>query len=479
MKRAGLMLLAALNGCSMVPRYHRPAPPVPAQFPSGGAYSAPTEMLPSVNYRDIFADARLQKLIAEALENNRNLRIAAANIAAARATYQSQRAERLPLVNSPNSLNIIDPGTGRTNAGGAPITGGQRANYSLGLGVNAFEIDLFGRVAALAEAEQARYFASEAGARATWLTLIGDIATAWLQHGADRSLLSVAEATRANAARSVALTRARVDGGIAPRGDLAQAEEMLAAAEADRAAQTTLVAQDANALQLLVGAAVDPTLLPPSIEDAAPTIAALPAGLDSAVLLRRPDIVQAEYQLRAANAQVGAARAALFPRLSLTVAAGLASNGLSQLFTTQAFNYSATPAINYPVFGGGRGKAAVAQARAQFDAAVATYERAIQTAFREVADALARRGTIGDQLAAQARQTSAANEAYRLSEARYRGGIDGFLPTLVTQRTLYQAQRALIAARLIEAANKVTLYRTLGGDALIDATDKGPTPAAQ
>ena len=477
MKRIALLALL-LGGCSFVPKETRPAPPVPPAFPTGPAYAANDEALPSISYRDIFRDARLQKIIEQALANNRDLRIAAANVASARAQYRIQRAEQLPLINSNNTVAIVDPGTGRSNVGGSPVTGGQRANYSLGIGVTSFEIDLFGRLAALSRAEQDRYFATEAGAHATRLALVGDIAAAWLQYAADQSLFAIAEQTRANAQRSVALTKARVDGGVAPRTDLSQAELTLATAESDLAEQTTALAQDINALELLVGATVDPALLPKSIEEAQPTVAALPAGLDSGVLLRRPDVVQAEYQLRAANAQIGAARAALFPRLSLTAFAGLASNGLSQLFTTRAFNYTATPGISYPVFAGGRNKAGLDQARAQFDAAVATYERTIQTAFREVADALARRGTITDQLAAQERQAAAAADSYRLSDARYRGGIDTFLATLVTQRTLYQAQRSLTATRLTEAANKVTLYRTLGGDALLDAARDGPVAAS-
>jgi len=478
MTRLALLALALLGGCSFVPKYSRPAAPVPPSFPSGPAYAANREALPSVSYRDIFRDARLQKIIEQALANNRDLRIAAANIASARAQYRIQRAEQLPLVNSNNTVALTDPGTGRSNVGGSPVTGGQRTNYSLSLGVTSFEIDLFGRLAALSRAEQARYFSTEAGAQATRLALVGDLAAAWLQYGADRSLFAIAQQTRENARRSVALTKARVDGGVAPRTDLAQAELTLATAESDLSEQTTALAQDVNALELLVGATVDPALLPQSIEEAAPTVAALPAGLDSTVLLRRPDVVQAEYQLRAANAEIGAARAALFPRLSLTAFAGLASNGLSQLFTTRAFNYSATPGISYPVFAGGRNKAGLDQARAQFDAAVASYERTIQIAFREVADALARRGTIGDQLAAQERQAAAAADSYRLSDARYKGGIDTFLATLVTQRNLYQAQRSLAATRLTEAASKVTLYRTLGGDALLDAGRDGPVAAS-
>lgn len=477
--RIAAALLLPLGACSMVPTYVRPAAPVPGIFPRGGAYGEPGDSaLPTVGYRDIFRDARLQQIIGQALVNNRDLRIAAANVEAARAQYRIQRAEQLPLITNSNTVSIADSGTGRTNNGGAPVLGGQRTNYSIGLGITQFEIDIFGRLAALSRAEQARYFASDVGARATRLALIGDIATAWLQYAADKSLIAIAEQTVENAASSVRLTRARLDGGIAPRTDLAQAETVLATAQSDLAAATTALAQDVNALELLVGASVDPALLPGTIADAGPTVADLPVGIDTAVLLRRPDVVQAEYQLRAANAEVGAARAALFPRLSLTLLAGLASNGLSQLFTTRAFNYTGTPGISYPVFAGGRATAGVAQARAQFDAAVASYERAIQIAFREVADALARHGTIGDQLAAQVRLTNAASDTFRLTDARYRGGVDTFLANLDAQRSLYQAQRSLVQTQLTAAANRVTLYRTLGGDALVDAAPEGPVAAS-
>ncbi|OYW23670.1 MULTISPECIES: efflux transporter outer membrane subunit [unclassified Sphingomonas] len=471
--------LLALTACSMVAPDKRPALPVPAAFPSGGVYGEPGDAaLPMLGYRDVFRDARLQAIIDQALDNNRDLRIAAANIESARAQYRAQRAEQMPLINSNNSASFVDPGTGRSNVNGSPVQGGQRTNLNIGLGITQFEIDLFGRLAALSRADQARYFASDVGARATRLALIGDIGAAWLQYAADKSLLAIAEETVANASASVRLTRARLDGGIAARTDVAQAETVLATAQSDRATQMTALAQDVNALQLLVGAPVDAALLPGSITEAAGSIGDAPPALDTSILLRRPDVVQAEYQLRAANAEVGAARAALLPRLLLTALAGLASNGLSQLFTTRAFNYTATPTLSYPVFAGGRNKAALAQARAQFDIAVASYERAIQVAFREVADALARRGTIDDQLGAQQRLAAAATDSYRLTEARYRGGIDSFLANLDAQRSLYQAQRSLTQTQLVAATNRITLYRTLGGDALTDVGPDGTVAAS-
>ncbi|MGJ3649085.1 efflux transporter outer membrane subunit [Sphingomonas sp. GlSt437] len=475
MKRLILLAGLAAGGCSMVPHLDRPKPPVPESWPVGDAYLKANEAtLPHVDYRDIFRDPRLQQVIAAALANNRDLRVAAANIEAARAQFHIDRAAELPRISETASVTESDAGTGRTNANGSKVTGGARTNYALNTNLSAFEIDLFGRVRALAEASQDRYFATEAGARATRLSLVASVATAWLNYAADETLLAISRDTAANAERRLKLVKARLDGGIAPRSDYTAAETILATAQADVANQTTLAAQDMNALQLLVGAPVDAALLPASIDDADKSIAELPAGLSSDILLRRPDVVQAEYQMRAANAQLGAAKAALFPTISLTAAGGLASNALTRLFTGGAFNYSVTPQVSYNLFSGGAGRAGVREASANRDAAVATYEKAIQSAFRDVADALARRGTIDDQLAANLNLAEAARDSFRLTDARYKGGIDPILTSLDAQRTLYTAERTLIATRLAKASNLVTLYRVLGGDAQLDANPKGP-----
>ena len=471
MMRRFVLLLSAtsLGACSMAPKYVRPELPVSASWPAGDSYLKQSEAtLPAVTYRDIFRDPRLQGLIEQALANNRDLRIAAANIVAARSQYRIQRAQLLPQVGASAGVTRSDSGNG----------GDARNNFSVNGGISAFEIDLFGRIQSLSTAAQNSYFATEAAARATRLALVGDIATVWLNYAADKSLLAVAQDMAANAQRSVTLTRARLEGGIAPRTDLSQAETVLASAQSDLAQQTTNLAQDINALQLLVGAPIDSSALPTSIDEAAGTIAELPAGLDSGVLLRRPDVVQAEYQLRSANAEIGAARAALFPRISLTAVLGLASGSLGELFKGGSFNYSTGANASYSIFKAGAGRANVRLSEAQRDAALAGYERSIQTAFREVADALARRGTIGEQTRANQALTAAASDNYRLSEARYRGGIDTFLQSLVAQRTFYSAQRQLIATRLTAAANLVTLYRVLGGDSTLDATTAGPKPVA-
>jgi multidrug efflux system outer membrane protein len=468
-KLTAVAMMASLTACSLAPKYVRPAAPVPQSWPVGDAYLRNSEAtLPTVRYQDIFRDPRLQALIVQALANNRDLRVAAANIAAARGQFRIQRAELFP---------EIDAGAGATFRGGQGATGA-KSSFNTNVGINAFEVDLFGRIRSESDRALNSYFATEAAARATRLTLIGDIADAWLTYASDKSLLKIAQDTAASAQISVELTQKRLNGGIAPRTDLRQAQLTLDTARADVAQQTTLLAQDVNALQLLIGAPVDPANLPNSIDEAGATLAELPAGLDSSILLRRPDVVDAEYQLRAANAEIGAARAELFPKISLTGLAGFLSNALGSLFTGGAFNWQAGASASYPIFRAGAGKANVDVTKAQRDAALATYEKTIQTAFREVADALARRGTMTAQLAATRDLQEAAADNYKLSEMRYRGGIDSYLDSLIAQRSYYSAQQTLINTQLIRAGNLVTLYRALGGDSLVEATKDGPKAPA-
>ncbi|MBW8843111.1 MAG: efflux transporter outer membrane subunit [Sphingomonadales bacterium] len=468
-KLTAVVMMASLTACSLAPKYVRPAAPVPQSWPVGDAYLRNSEAtLPTVRYQDIFRDPRLQALIVQALANNRDLRVAAANIAAARGQFRIQRAELFP---------EIDAGAGATFRGGQGATGA-KSSFNTNVGINAFEVDLFGRIRSESDRALNSYFATEAAARATRLTLIGDIADAWLTYASDKSLLKIAQDTAASAQISVELTQKRLNGGIAPRTDLRQAQLTLDTARADVAQQTTLLAQDVNALQLLIGAPVDPANLPNSIDEAGATMAELPAGLDSSILLRRPDVVDAEYQLRAANAEIGAARAELFPKISLTGLAGFVSNALGSLFTGGAFNWQAGASASYPIFRAGAGKANVDVTKAQRDAALATYEKTIQTAFREVADALARRGTMTAQLAATRDLQEAAADNYKLSEMRYRGGIDSYLDSLIAQRSYYSAQQTLINTQLIRAGNLVTLYRALGGDSLVEATKDGPKAPA-
>jgi multidrug efflux system outer membrane protein len=475
MRALVLLAASALAGCSLAPSNERPTSPVPPSWPAGDAYLRQSEpTLPAVTYAQVFRDARLQQIIERALVNNRDLRIAAANIAVARGQYRIQRADLFPNLVAGAGASITQRGGANALAPGIQPRSGQIRNYSVDLGVTAFELDLFGRVRSLSRAALDEYFATEAAARAARLALVGDIANAWLTYAADRSLMALAEDTARTAEESARLTRLRLEGGVAPRTDLRQAEQVLEQARADVAQQRTLVAQDLNLLQLLVGAPVEESLLVPTIAAALPTLAEVPAGLDSGVLLRRPDVVQAEYGLRAANARIGAARAAFFPRISLTGLLGLASNALGALFSGDAFNWNAGADASVPIFDGGANRGNLLATRAQRDAALASYERTVQTAFREVSDALARHGTIGEQEAAQRRFVAAAQDTLNLINLRYRGGIETFLGSLDAQRQLYQAQRNLVAVQLVRGQNLVELYRTLGGDAQLDVTPNGP-----
>ncbi|MBW8743119.1 MAG: efflux transporter outer membrane subunit [Sphingomonas sp.] len=486
MKPVGaLFALAALSGCTLEPHYARPAPAAPPHWPQGDAYLRQGEAaLPSVTYRDIFRDPRLQAIIAQALANNQDLRQALANIQSARALYRVQRADIFPAIdasagatlrhNADNGQSVGGSGGGSGSINGG--NGGHTTSYDIQAGTTAWEIDLFGRLRSLSHAAFDQYLASDAAARATRLTLVADIADAWLKLGADRSLLLIAQDTEKSAQTSVALTQVRLNGGVAPRTDLRQAQTVLATAQADRARQQTLVAQDINALQLLVGAPVADASLPATIEDADANLAELPAGVESSVLLRRPDVVEAEYQLRAANARIGAARAAFFPRISLTAVAGLASGGLSSLFSGGAFTWTVAPSATLPIFDWGANAGNLAYAKAQREGLLAAYQKSIQTAFREVSDALARRGTIDAEVAADQLNLTAAQDTLTLGTARYRQGIDPYLSTLVAQRDYYAARQRMANIRLTKAQNLVALYQTLGGDQLVETLPTPPAP---
>jgi multidrug efflux system outer membrane protein len=502
------VLACALAACSLAPKYVAPTPPVPQSWPAGDAYLAQSEAsLPVVSYAEIFRDPRLQQLIARALENNRDIRVAAANLAAARAQVRVVRADQFPTIGVNGSAIYSDrgssgvttgtttgtggntggtgtgtgtglgSGTGGTGTGtGTGNNGGTGGNtittvsrngwsYSVQGGVSRFELDFFGRYANATEAQRNSALSTEAAARTVRLGLIADVAQAWATYASDRDLMRVAEATATNAQRSVELTRLRLNGGVAPRTDLRQAEQVLETARGDVARQRAALAQDANIMRLLVGAEFDQALLPGSIGEVLTSLSTLPAGTSSQVLLRRPDVVEAEYDLRAANADIGVARAQLFPSITLSGLLGFASDALGSLFNGGAFNWSAGGNASYSLFNAGGRRATVDVSRAQRDAAVAGYERAIQIAFREVADALADQGTLGERLRAASANTAAAADTLQLTEARYRFGVESFLSSLDAQRSLYSAQQQEIATRLALATNRVTLYRVLGGDA--------------
>lgn len=494
MRAVAPVVVLSLGACSLAPKYVAPTPPVPQNWPAGDAYLAQTEaQLPTVSYTDIFRDPRLQQLIVLALENNRDIRVAAANLAAARAQVKVIRANQFPAVGVTGSARYsergnsgINTGTGGTIGDGGVGTGGvgtggvvstssnRNWSYSVQGGISSFELDFFGRYANATEAQRNAALATEANARTVRLGLIADLAQAWATYAADRDLLAVAEATARNAQRSVELTGLRLRGGVAPRTDLRQAEQILETARGDVAEQKAALAQDANVARLLVGADFDAALLPANIGEVLASLATLPAGTNSQVLLRRPDVVQAEYDLRAANADIGVARAQLFPSITLTGLLGFASTALGSLFNGDAFNWSAGGGASYSLFNAGGRTANVEVSKAQRDAALASYERAIQSAFREVADALADQGTLGERLRAATANTNAAADTAKLTEARYRFGVDSFLSSLDAQRSLYSARQSEISTRLALASNRVTLYRVLGGDAATATAAESP-----
>jgi multidrug efflux system outer membrane protein len=449
-----LAMTLALAGCSLAPKTVLPPPPVPQSWPVGDAYLLQSEAaLPVLSYQSVFTDPRLQSLAEQALANNRDLRVAYANVAAARAQARVTRAGQFPEIG-------ISGGAGYSDSNGASGSG----DFSLRGGVTAFELDLFGKLANATEADRNRALATEAASRTVRLALIASLADAWATYGADRDLLKIAEDTAANARESVRLTRARLDGGVAPRTDLRQAEQILATAEDAIAQQRTALAQDENLIRLLVGGDVDRALLPAGLAEVTPSVVGLPAGVSSEILLRRPDVIEAEYGLRAANADIGVARAQLFPSISLTGLLGFASNALSSLFDSGSFSWSAGGDVTAPIFDAGGRRAGVAVSKAQRDAALASYEGAIQTAFREVADALAVQGTIADRVRAAAANTAAAADTATLTDARYKGGVDSFLASLDAQRSLYAARRSEIATQLLLVQTRIALFRALGGD---------------
>ena len=453
-----------LAGCSMIPAYERPVAPVAASFP---AYSSSTQATPalaadalpasSVAWQDFFSDAKLKRLIGLSLVNNRDLRVAVLNIEQARAQYRIRRADQLPTVNA------------ALTGSRAPDTNGGTANlYSVGLAVTAYELDFFGRVSSLKEAALGQYLATEEGRKTAQISLISAVANTYLSILADEELLDITRQTLATREESTKLSKLRFDNGVTSELDYRQAESLLEAARVAYAQQQRQRALDENALTLLVGQPLAGEL-PTAAAGQSVSLAQLqpmadvPAGLPSGLLNNRPDIRQAEQLLLASNANIGAARAAFFPRISLTVGAGSASSHLSGLFQSGSWGWTIAPQLLLPIFDAGRNVAGLDSARAERDIAVAQYEKSIQTAFREVADALATRTTLADQLQSQQAQANAEAVRFKLSDLRYQNGIASYLDLLDAQRSLFSARQAVVQTRLAQLQSQVTLYKTLGG----------------
>ena len=457
------LAVALTTGCStLIPDYLRPAAPVPAVFPDATpAAAADVPAADAVPWRDYFADARLRELIDLALANNRDLRVAALNIERARAQYDIQRSDLVPSLEASGGLTAQR--TRAQLAGGGEGDARTTRQYSASVGFSAYELDFFGRIRSLNEQALELYLGTEEARRSAQISLVAEVADAWLRLAADRERFALARSTFDTRKKSLDLTQRSFDAGAVSALDLRQAQTLLEGARADAARYTAVVAQDQNALALVVGAPVPAALLPGTLVDSVSTVAELPAGVPSEVLTRRPDILQAERELRAANASIGAARAAFFPRVTLSTSVGTASNTLDGLFDAGSGTWSFIPQIRLPIFEGRQLTGNLEVAKVQREIAVAQYEKSIQTAFREVADALAERATLAEQLDARRRLVDATAEGFRLSEARYKGGVDSYLGLLDAQRTLYGAELDLIGARQSEAANRVALYKALGG----------------
>jgi len=456
-----LAAAASLAACSMMPTYERPAAPVPADwpYPAAPAGTPATEL----GWQKFFSDARLSQLIAAALANNRDLRVAVLNIEQARAQYDIRRADQYPNISGVVSGSRGPAASGSTTGGTTGGSAGATTTvYTVGLALTAWEIDLFGRVASLSEAALAQYFATEEGRKAVQTSLIASVANNWLALVADEELIELTRQTLATRQESLRLTKLRFDNGAASELDFRQAQSLTETARVTLSQLLRQRAVDLNALALLLGQPVPPDFqVTPAT--ASVTLPDLPAGTPSEVLVRRPDVRQAEQQLIAANANIGAARAAFFPRITLTAGVGTASTQLSGLFKSGSWGWTAAPQLLQPIFDAGRNRAGLASANASRDIAIAQYEKAIQSAFREVADALAGRATFDEQLQAQRTVAEAESVRYRLSELRYNNGVASYLDLLDAQRSLFAAQQALVQTKLQQLQNQVLLYRALGG----------------
>lgn len=452
---------ALLSGCTLIPKYDRPNAPVATQYPQGPGYAAAQvvdQAAAEQDWRDFYQDPALRQLIEVALTNNRDLRTAALNVEAYRAQYRIQRADLFPAVSADATGTRQRLPADLSQSGNAGIS----SQYGVNLGINSYELDLFGRVRSLSQQALETYFASEEARRSTQISLVASVANAYLTWQADVDLLKLTQDTLGTFEQSLQLTTRSNEVGVASALDLSQARTSVESARASLARYQRQVAQDVNALIVLLGAKLPETLPEPQSLDSE-LLVEVPAGLPSDLLTRRPDIIQAEHALKAANANIGAARAAFFPSISLTANAGTASTDLDGLFKGGSGSWQFTPSINLPIFTAGALKASLDYSKIQKDIGVANYEKSIQTAFQEVADGLAARQTYVSQVKAQSDLVAASQEYYRLADRRYRIGIDSHLTLLDAQRSLFANQQSLISDRLAQLIAQVNLYRALGG----------------
>lgn len=459
---SSIMILILLGGCTMAPRYERPASPVPQQWPTGRAYSeankaAAVQPANAPAWGDFITDARLREIIDTTLKNNRDLRISALNVERAKAMYGIGQTSLLPTL-SATGLWYKERIPADLSSGGSAYTA---EKYSVNLGMSSWEIDFFGRIRSLKDAALAEYLATDQARIGAQLMLTAAVSQAWLALAADREALELAVKTLEAQELTYKLMHKRFDAGMASELDLRRVQSQVETARGDFARYTQLVAQDENALNLLAGSSIRSDLIPSGLTSVSPPRDIFP-GLSSELLLSRPDVMAAEHRLKAANANIGAARAAFFPKITLTTSVGTASAQLSGLFRPGSGVWAFSPQISMPIFDA-RTWFAYSVAKIDKKITIAQYEKSIQTAFREVADALAEKGMINERVKAQEALVEALSVAYRLSEARYNKGIDSYLAVLDAQRSLYAARQGLIMLQLARINNTITLYKALGG----------------
>jgi multidrug efflux system outer membrane protein len=453
-------LLLVVAACSLAPKYERPAAPVASAMGAPPAEGAPPRIAAAdLGWRDVFRDPRLQALVGLALRNNRDLRLAALNVELTEAQYRIQRANQLPQVVASGSV-AREHLAAIQSSSGKPVTA---TVYAVGAAVPAFELDFFGRVRNLSKAALEQYFATEEARRSAEISLVAGVAVQYLAIRASEDQVALAQRTLETVDASLGLTRRTYEAGRTSELDLRTAESQVESARFNLSVAQRLLAEAQNALVLLVGQPLPPDLPAGAPLDAQELVLDVPAGLPSDVLLRRPDILAAEHALVGANALIGAARAAFFPSITLTGSVGSTSLELSQLFSSGTGFWSFVPQINVPIFQGGARVANLDASHVRKRIQIAQYERAIQGAFREVADALDARGFLDYQLDAQQARVQAEQRRYDLSDLRYRKGVDSYLVVLTAQRDLYTAQALLIQSRFARLANLVDLYRALGG----------------
>jgi outer membrane protein, multidrug efflux system len=464
-------VIAALSACTMEPHYSRPAAPVPATWAGNAAGAADEAAVADLGWRQFYPV--LQRLIGLALANNRDLRVAVLNVQAAQAQYRIQRADLFPTV-AATGLEEVEKypagvlggsSTGGSAGGaGAVVPGGTTFRYyEVGVGFTSYELDLFGKIRSMNHAALEQYFENEETRRSSQLTLIAEVASAYLAILADETILKVTRETLDSQTASYDLTKKSLDAGTTTALALRQAATTVDTARANLAEYTRQAAQDRNALMILIGVQIPEDIVFSTDINAETMSADLPVGVPSEVLTRRPDVLAAEHQLVSANADIGAARAAFFPSITLTGNYGTASTQLSGLFKKGSSAWTFSPQISLPIFAGGANVANLDLSKVEKNVYIAQYEKALQSAFREVDDALAARGTLDDQLAAQRALLDDSSEEYRLAEMRFRNGIDSFLPVLDAQRALYTAQQAVVNLELQRLQNMATLYKALGG----------------